>query len=76
MDAVVLRRGDKGAEVTELQLRLRQLHLYDSQADGMFGSEVEEAVRNYQWSRATTSDGLGVYGPATRTALESETKEP
>ncbi|WP_256096339.1 peptidoglycan-binding protein [Streptomyces sp. LUP30] len=75
-DVVALRRGDKGAEVTELQLRLRQLHLYNGQADGTFSGEVEDAVRNYQWSRATTSDGLGVYGPATRTALESETEEP
>ncbi|WP_285893896.1 peptidoglycan-binding domain-containing protein, partial [Streptomyces hilarionis] len=75
-DVVVLQRGDKGAEVTELQQRLRQLYLYNGQTDGTFGSEVEDAVRNYQWSRGTTSDGLGVYGAATRTALEAETQEP
>lgn len=62
--------------MTELQLRLRQLYLYNGQADGTFSGEVEDALRNYQWSRGTTSDGLGVYGPATRKALESETNTP
>lgn len=75
-DVVVLRRGDKGAEVTELQLRLRQLFLYNGEADGTFTGEVEDALRNYQWSRGTTDDGLGVYGELTRTRLESETTEP
>lgn len=75
-DTVVLRRGDKGPEVTELQLRLGQLFLYDGEADGTFSGEVEDALRNYQWSRGTTGDGLGVYGPATRSRLETETKEP
>ncbi|WP_406009210.1 peptidoglycan-binding protein [Streptomyces sp. NBC_00637] len=75
-EAVVLRRGDRGAEVTELQLRLRQLFLYNGEADGTFSGEVEDALRNYQWSRGTTEDGLGVYGAATRNRLESETTEP
>ncbi|OQR65356.1 hypothetical protein B6E66_03200 [Streptomyces maremycinicus] len=75
-EAVVLRRGDKGAEVTELQLRLRQLFLYNGEADGTFSGQVEDALRNYQWSRGTTGDGMGVYGPLTRARLESETAEP
>ncbi|MFJ1805305.1 MULTISPECIES: peptidoglycan-binding protein [unclassified Streptomyces] len=75
-EPVVLRRGDKGAEVTELQLRLRQLFLYNGEASGTFSGEVEDALRNYQYSRGTTDDGLGVYGQLTRTRLESETKEP
>ncbi|MFD9429765.1 peptidoglycan-binding protein [Streptomyces sp. NPDC060002] len=75
-DAVVLRRGDTGAEVTELQLRLRQLFLYNGEADGTFTAEVEDALRNYQWSRGTTEDGMGVYGSLTRARLESETTEP
>jgi murein L,D-transpeptidase YcbB/YkuD len=75
-DDVVLRRGDKGPEVGELQQRLHQLYLYNGEADGTFDSEVEDALRNYQWSRGTTTDGLGVYGAATRKALEAETKEP
>ncbi|MET7649931.1 MULTISPECIES: peptidoglycan-binding domain-containing protein [unclassified Streptomyces] len=75
-EPVVLRRGDKGAEVTELQLRLHQLFLYNGEASGTFSGEVEDALRNYQYSRGTTDDGLGVYGQLTRTRLESETKEP
>ncbi|MEV1068443.1 peptidoglycan-binding domain-containing protein [Streptomyces sp. NPDC050263] len=73
---VVLRLGDTGAEVSELQSRLTELFLYNGEADGTFSSEVESALRNYQWSRSTTEDGLGVYGPVTREKLEAETKKP
>ncbi|KUO14183.1 peptidoglycan-binding domain-containing protein [Streptomyces sp. DSM 15324] len=72
----VLRLGDKGDEVTELQLRLAQLSLYDGEANGTFTSEVETAVRTYQWARGLQEDEPGVYGAATRASLESETKEP
>ncbi|MEV4230913.1 peptidoglycan-binding protein [Streptomyces bobili] len=75
-EVTVLRRGDRGPEVTELQLRLRQLYLFNDEANGMFGNRVEEALRNYQWSRGIQGDELGEYGPASRTSLESETKEP
>ncbi|WP_460065075.1 peptidoglycan-binding domain-containing protein [Streptomyces sp. YKOK-I1] len=76
ISAPVLRLGDKGDEVTELQLRLGQLYLYNGEANGTFTSEVESALRNYQWSRGVQEDELGVYGAATRARLESETKEP
>ncbi|WP_406727733.1 peptidoglycan-binding domain-containing protein [Streptomyces sp. GD-15H] len=72
----VLRRGDHGPEVTELQQRLRQLHLYNSEIHGRFNRRVEDALRDYQWSRGISGDDLGVYGPETRTRLESETREP
>ncbi|MFJ9818182.1 peptidoglycan-binding protein [Streptomyces sp. NPDC101151] len=74
--APVLRRGDKGAEVTELQLRLRQLNLYGDQVNGVFTRSVEDAVSTYQWARGISGDEPGVYGPATRASLESETTEP
>ncbi|MFI7497496.1 peptidoglycan-binding protein [Streptomyces sp. NPDC049687] len=74
--APVLRRGDTGDEVTELQLRLRQLYLYNGEANGTFTSEVETSLRNYQWSREIQDDESGVYGAATRASLEAETKEP
>ncbi|MFF9620522.1 peptidoglycan-binding protein [Streptomyces griseosporeus] len=75
-DAPVLRRGDRGPEVVELQLRLRQLYLYNGDANGNFNGQVEDALRNYQWARGVRSDDLGVYGPETRWMLESETREP
>ncbi|MBC9724088.1 peptidoglycan-binding protein [Streptomyces sp. TRM68367] len=72
----VLRRGDKGPEVTELQLRLRQLYLYNGDINDEFTSQVEDALRNYQEARGIHGDDLGVYGQETRTRLESETSEP
>ncbi|MGW7266480.1 peptidoglycan-binding domain-containing protein [Streptomyces sp. NPDC054842] len=74
--APILRRGDKGAEVAELQLRLRQLGLYSSDINGNFNEQVEYAVRRYQWARGIGADEPGVYGTATRTRLESETSQP
>ncbi|MEU0382981.1 peptidoglycan-binding domain-containing protein [Streptomyces chartreusis] len=72
----VLRLGDRGPEVTELQLRLRQLYLYGEDPDGDYDSRLEEAVRNYQWSRGIQTDDLGVYDRETRAKLESETEKP
>ncbi|MFF4831499.1 peptidoglycan-binding protein [Streptomyces sp. NPDC001315] len=72
----VLRVGDKGPEVTELQQRLHQLYLYNDQIDGRFNGRVQDALRNYQWSRGVGTDDLGVYGAATRAKLEAETTEP
>jgi peptidoglycan hydrolase-like protein with peptidoglycan-binding domain len=72
----VLRRGDQGPEVTELQQRLHGLYLYNGQIDGDFSSQVEDALRNYQWSRNVGTDNLGVYDQKTRESLEAETSEP
>jgi hypothetical protein len=72
----VLRLGDQGPEVVELQLRLRQVGMYGGEADGDFDQQVQSAVRSYQVSRFVLQDESGVYGNATRAALESETSEP
>ncbi|MFF8843934.1 peptidoglycan-binding protein [Streptomyces sp. NPDC015127] len=71
-----LRRGDSGPAVTELQLRLAEIRLYEGPADGEYSESVEDAVARYQWARGIKSDPLGVYGPKTRRALEAETSEP
>ncbi|WP_370253889.1 peptidoglycan-binding protein [Streptomyces sp. V4I8] len=72
----VLRFGDQGAEVVELQLRLRQIGVYGDAADGDYDRAVESAVRSYQLTRVVLADDSGVYGTATRASLESETSEP
>ncbi|MFE2886027.1 peptidoglycan-binding protein [Streptomyces sp. NPDC059272] len=74
--APVLQRGDEGPEVTELQLRLAQLRLYIGPDNGIFDKQVQTSVRTYQLARGITSDGLGIYGPTTRSKLESETTQP
>ncbi|GAA3103144.1 hypothetical protein GCM10010449_27760 [Streptomyces rectiviolaceus] len=72
----VLRRGDRGPEVTELQQRLQQLYLYMGEADGNYTTPVADAVTRFQYARGTQRDGEGVYGERTRAALEAETSEP
>ncbi|WP_308288517.1 peptidoglycan-binding domain-containing protein [Streptomyces macrolidinus] len=69
----VLRQGDRGPEVTELQLRLRQLNLYTGPVNGNYGWRVARGVGTYQAARGVTQDEPGVYGPATRAMLKSET---
>ncbi|MFF6782730.1 peptidoglycan-binding protein [Streptomyces sp. NPDC012510] len=73
-----LRPGDDDPEVTELQLRLRQLGIYTGDIDQSYDSQVEQAVLTYQNSCGIgkEQDEPGVYGPVTRELLESETKEP
>ncbi|MFK0121537.1 peptidoglycan-binding protein [Streptomyces sp. NPDC090994] len=75
-EATVLRPGDDGPEVTELQLRLRQVHLYMNDIDGSYDRQVEEAVSRFQWTRGIDSEETGTYGPKTREQLERETQEP
>ncbi|MGW6736492.1 peptidoglycan-binding protein [Streptomyces sp. NPDC055013] len=72
----VLRLGDQGPEVTELQQRLREIGLYSGDTDGSYDRGVEGSVRTYQLTRVVLSDESGVYGEATRASLESETSEP
>lgn len=71
----MLRRGDSGPRVRELQQRLQQLHLYRGRADGDFGRRLEDALRTYQWARGLHGS-LGVYDGPTRRRLESETSPP
>ncbi|MBV2353752.1 peptidoglycan-binding protein [Streptomyces sp. J2-1] len=71
--ATVLSRGSQGDQVSQLQVRLRQLYVYTGRIDGYYSRSLERAVRTYQWARGLTTDPYGVYGPTTRQALEAET---
>ncbi|QNP74594.1 peptidoglycan-binding protein [Streptomyces roseirectus] len=72
----VLRLGDTGPQVRELQLRLKEIGRYDGEATGVYDESVQSAVRTYQFTRLILSDESGVYGAATRESLESETRNP
>jgi hypothetical protein len=72
----VLRLGDDGPEVTELQLRLKEAGFYFGDIDESYDRQVEAAVGQFQLARLLTDDESGVYGLTTRSQLESETDEP
>jgi hypothetical protein len=66
-----LRYGDSGAEVTKLQQLLAAQGLYEGKVHGKFDRWTENAVSEFQYYNDIYDDGWGVYGPATRQALES-----
>ncbi|WP_382033011.1 peptidoglycan-binding domain-containing protein [Streptomyces aurantiacus] len=74
-EPVVLRPGDEGPEVTELQLRLKQLGIYLGNADGDYDNGTRNSVRNYQFANGI-NENLGIYDQRTRESLESKTSEP
>ncbi|KOV92838.1 hypothetical protein ADL04_29635 [Streptomyces sp. NRRL B-3648] len=72
----VLRQGDSGHGVYELQVRLQQIPgLYDGGAiDGRYDAEVRAAVTLFQRRYGIRGDESGVYGARTRFALMLRTK--
>jgi resuscitation-promoting factor RpfB len=61
---VVLKRGDRGAAVRQVQTAL------GIAVDGVFGAQTERAVKRFQKSKSIAVDG--VVGPETREALGLE----
>jgi hypothetical protein len=61
---VVLKRGDRGAAVRQVQSALGIV------VDGVFGAQTEQAVKRFQRRKDLTADG--VVGPRTRDALGLE----
>ncbi|WP_234020805.1 peptidoglycan-binding domain-containing protein [Streptomyces sp. 142MFCol3.1] len=72
----VLRQGDSGHGVYELQVRLLQIpNVYEGGAiDGRYGTEVREAVARFQEWYGIRGDETGVYGDETRHALMLRTE--
>lgn len=59
----LLLRGNRGAEVAELQMRLRDSGFDPGPVDGVFGPETEVVVRQFQSAHGLEADG--VVGPVT-----------
>ncbi|MFF4367179.1 peptidoglycan-binding protein [Streptomyces sp. NPDC001594] len=68
--AATLRNGDSGPEVLKLQRLLADQGMYNGRFDGRYGRSVERAVEDFQMEFGVYGDPWGVYGPATRRALE------
>ncbi|WP_281890420.1 peptidoglycan-binding protein [Paenibacillus sp. YYML68] len=64
----VLRIGQRGSAVAELQSKLQRVG-YHLSADGVFGPGTELAVKQFQLAHGLTADGIA--GPATNARLSS-----
>lgn len=68
-----LKKGSKGAEVKEVQAKLKELGFLSGSVDGIFGQATEKAVKSFQKSVGLTTDG--VVGSKTLTALGLEQEQ-
>ncbi|WP_051722881.1 peptidoglycan-binding protein [Streptomyces albus] len=72
--APVLSRGMSGPEVLEMQRRLNQIgRSLKVDEDGRYTGNEARAISRYQNMYGVEGDPSGVYGPATRSSLESRT---
>lgn len=60
-------RGSSGAEVKSIQERLIRWGYLSGEADGIYGPQTEEAVRDFQRKNGLMADGIA--GPDTLSAL-------
>ncbi len=69
--AAVLNQGSKGAQVTALQNRLKDLRYYQGPIDGVYSQDVWSAVWRYQRDVGLKTDGIA--GPQTLSKLGLQT---
>ena len=58
VETLVLKQGSSGAEVKEVQQRLKNWGYYQGSVDGVFGSQTKEAVLYFQRKNGLTVDGI------------------
>ncbi|MBP5598867.1 MAG: peptidoglycan-binding protein [Lachnospiraceae bacterium] len=68
----VLTKGQTGSEVTFFQKKLYDLGYLSSNPDGIFGTEMEQAVKSIQSALRLSSDGK--INASTKSAITSEEK--
>ena len=61
------RRGSRGEEVKQIQTVLKYRELYEGNIDGIYGSQTEKAVIQFQKQMGLTPDGI--VGPKTLSAM-------
>lgn len=64
----VLRKGDRGNSVKQLQVALKAANFDPNGTDGIFGADTEDAVRRFQSMYSELADD-GIYGPNTKAKL-------
>lgn len=68
----IMKQGDQGDDVAELQSRLKFLGFYGANVDGVFGGSTYRAVVGFQREFGMTPDGQ--VGPQTKLKLSNATK--
>jgi N-acetylmuramoyl-L-alanine amidase len=67
----ILRRGNQGEGVKQVQRALKQINFDPGPIDGIYGPGTEDAVRRFQSMYAALADD-GIYGPNTRKYIRME----
>lgn len=68
----VLRYGDIGKQVIQIQYQLKQAGHYKSNLDGIYGNGTVSAIKSFQKQQGLTADGIA--GPRTRATLDRKAK--
>ncbi|ABB15012.1 peptidoglycan recognition protein family protein [Carboxydothermus hydrogenoformans] len=67
---MLIKLGDKGSQVIEVQKMLKQLGFLKDKVDGVFGANTEAAVKSFQRTKQIAIDGI--VGPVTYNLLRKD----
>jgi N-acetylmuramoyl-L-alanine amidase len=70
----ILKLGDRGTKVKQLQEALNAINFNCDKADGIYGPKTRDAVRRFQSMYAALKND-GIYGPKTKQFLYQELKK-
>lgn len=58
VSAIPIKYGSRGNDVKTVQSKLRSMGYYSGEVDGIFGSQTQKAVKNFQNKNGLTADGI------------------